>query len=87
MFSERIDVESYNSAVGAADFLCFEVDRQCGVGAALCVVGELVEFGLRNPDGQDAVLETVIVEDIREARRDDAAHAIIQQCPGRVFAR
>src|SRR6185312_6538578 len=35
----------------------------------------------------DAVLEAVVVEDVGEARRDDAADAEIHQRPGRVLAR
>src|SRR5712692_1613778 len=38
-------------------------------------------------DRQDAVLEAVVVEDVGEARRDDAADAEIQERPGRVLAR
>ena len=37
-------------------------------------------------DRQDAVLEAVVVEDVGEAGRDDAADAEIEQRPGRVLA-
>ncbi len=38
-------------------------------------------------DGQNAVLEAVVVEDVGEARGDHAADAEIEQRPGRVLAR
>ena len=37
--------------------------------------------------GQDAVVEAVVVEDIGEARGDDAAKTVIANRPGRMFAR
>ena len=50
------------------------------------VVDQLVDLGLRQGDGQDAVLEAVVVENVGEARRDDATDAEIEQRPGRVLA-
>ena len=84
--AERIDVELYHSAVRAPDFLIGEVDADGGVGAARGIVDQLVDLFLRQGDGQNAVLETVVVENVGEARRDDAADAEIEQRPGRVLA-
>ena len=42
---------------------------------------------LGNADRQDTVLEAVIVENVGEASRDDAADAKIQQRPWRVLTR
>src|SRR3712207_8927519 len=41
----------------------------------------------RDRDRQDAVLEAVVVKNVGEAGRDDAADAEIEQGPGRVLAR
>ena len=57
------------------------------IGAALGIVHQLVDLLARQHDRQDAVLEAVVVEDVGEAGRDDAADAEIQQRPGRVLAR
>src|SRR5665213_1038389 len=61
----------------------------CEVGsgpAALGVVEQFVEVFLGNADRQNAVLETVVVENVAERGRDQAANAEIEQRPGRVFA-
>ena len=71
---------------GPRDLLLLEVDRDDGVGAAARIVHQLVDVLLRQHDRQDAVLEAVVVEDVGEARRDDAADAEIEQRPGRVLA-
>ena len=43
MLAERVEVEGDAAAVGTADLLLLEVDRQRRVGAALGVVEELFE--------------------------------------------
>ncbi len=59
------------AAVGPRDGLRLEVDGEARVGALLRVVHQLVAHLLRQSDQQDAVLETVGVKNIGEARRDD----------------
>ena len=78
MLAERVDLETHDLAVGARDRLLVEIDRQHRIGAFLGVVHQLIDDGLRQRDRQDAVLETVVVENVGEARRDDAADAKIQ---------
>src|SRR5262249_22112662 len=87
MLAVRVDVELDDAAVGAADLLLREVDRQRGVGAALGVVEQLLQVLGRDLDRQHAVLEAVVVEDVAERGRDHAADAEIHQRPGRVLAR
>src|SRR5216684_1662928 len=87
VLAERVDVEFDDAAIGPGDRLAGEIDSEPGVGALLGVVHQLVDDLLRQPDRQDAVLEAVVVEDVGEARRDDAADAEIQERPGRVLAR
>src|ERR1051326_3304040 len=87
LFAERIDLELDAAAVGTANFLRFQVDGDAGIGAALGVVHQLVDFGLRQRDRQDAVLETIAIEDVGKAGSDDTADAEIQQRPRRMLAR
>ena len=87
MLAKRIDVEVNFLAVRADDDLAFQIDGDAGVAAELGVVDQLVADRARQADRQDAVLEAVVVEDVGEVRRDDAADAEIQQRPWRVLAR
>src|SRR3546814_12717813 len=87
VLAEGIDLERYGSAVGTGDLLLLQVDRDHGVGAALRVVHQQRHLLLRQGDRQDAVLEAVVVEDVGEGWRDDAADAEVQERPGRVLAR
>src|SRR4029078_9165810 len=87
MLAEWIDVELDAAAVGTANLLRLEIDRERGVGAALGIVQQLLEIIRRDADRQDAVLEAVVVEDVGEARRDDAADAEIEQRPRRMLTR
>src|ERR1700759_2085802 len=50
MLAERIDLELQRAAVGATDFLFFEVDRQRRIGAALGIVEQFVEVFLLDAD-------------------------------------
>src|SRR5262245_18387035 len=82
----RVDLELDHAAVGAADLLLREVDRQRGNRAAVDVVEQLFQVLRRYLDRQDAVLEAVVVEDVAELGRDHAADAEVEQRPGRVLA-
>ena len=86
MALELVEVELHRAAVRPADFLGFEVDGERGVGAARGVVHQLFQIFRADDDRQDAVLEAVVVEDVGEAGRDDAADAEIEQRPGRMLA-
>ena len=87
MLAERVDLEGDLAAVGAGDGLGFQIDGQAGIGAALGVVHQEFELLGRHLDGQNAVLEAVVVEDVGEGRGDHAANAEVEQRPGRVLAR
>src|SRR5260221_556323 len=86
VLAERVDVEFDATAIRAGDLLLVEIDGDDGIGAALGVVHQLVDIRLLQRDRQDAVLEAVVVEDVGEARRDDAGDAEIEERPGRVLA-
>src|SRR3984885_15446826 len=84
--AERIDLEFHRAAVGAADFLIGQINGQGRVRAALGIVEQFVEGFLGNADRQNAVLETVVVEDVTERGGDDEADAEIEQRPWRMLA-
>src|SRR6185312_11494370 len=86
LFPERIDLELDHAAVGSADFLRLQIDRDDGVGAAFGIVHQLVDLRLRQNDRKNAVLEAVVVEDVGEARRNHALDAEVEQRPRRMLA-
>lgn len=47
---------------------------------------EFIYKFFRELDRQDAVLETIVVEDVGKGRRDDYAKAVVFQSPGSVLA-
>ncbi len=74
------------AAIRTLDGLGLEVDGEGGIGAALGIVEEELELLGRHHEGQDAVLEAVVVEDVGKARRNDAADAEVEQGPGGMLA-
>src|SRR5438477_8268428 len=86
MLAEGIDVEMQAPAVRPGDLLFFQVDLQNGVGTALGIVHQQIDIALRELDRQDAVLETVVVENVGEAGGDDAVDAEIEERPRSMFA-
>ncbi|CUX25040.1 hypothetical protein AGR7B_Cc270255 [Agrobacterium deltaense RV3] len=87
MALEFVDLEGDRAAIGAADFLTFQIDGENGVRSARRIVQQLFEVLGTDDDRQDAILETVIVEDVGEAGGDHAADAKIEKRPWRMFAR
>ena len=87
VFAERIDVEPNLLAARTDHHLPREINGQARVAAELGVLYQLVAHRAGQAHRQDAVLEAVVVEDVGEVRRDDAADAEIKQRPGRVLAR
>src|SRR5215218_436235 len=79
---DRVDLER-DDVVAGADALGFEVDRDL-LGAVLEGGDQLVGRSFRHPGRQEAVVDRVRREDVAEARRDDAAHAVIDE---RVYGR
>src|SRR5580704_17691658 len=86
LLAEGIDLEFDAAAVRAAHLLLFEIDADDRVGTALGVIHESVHVGLRQRDGQDAVLETIVIENIGKRRRDNTANAEIEKRPRRVLS-
>ena len=64
---------------GLGDDLLFEIHRD-GVGVLFRRVPEHAAHGIAGQhDGEQSVLEAVVVEDVREGRRDDHAKAVVLQ--------
>src|SRR5271169_6046468 len=87
MLEERIDLEFDFAAVGAADLLFRQIDRDRGILAAHGVIQKLVDFTLRQRDRKKAVLEAVVIKNIGEARRYEARDSKIRQGPRRMLTR
>ena len=78
VFSERVDLESVGCSVRSCDPLVAEIHCQ---GIALCLESRIDEgqhFLRLQDDGQDTVLETVVVKNIGEAGGDHAPESLIE---------
>src|ERR1700674_487585 len=67
--------------------LFFEIDRQP---IRLVIAGrakDMLDVVIGESDREKAVLQTFVVEDIREARTDDGAKTVVAKGPDRVLAR
>ena len=93
-------VEAVDEAV-TAEVVDLEIDFEAvivGNGASFEIDGELVAFVVGGPseevvdgclvedDGEHAVFEAIVEEDVGEARCEDDAEAVLFECPGCVFA-
>jgi hypothetical protein len=87
MAAERVQLKAKALPVRGGHGQVFQIDGHAGIGALAGVLHQHIDDLLRHDDGQDAVLEAVVVEDVGKAGRDHAADAVIQQRPGRMFAR
>src|SRR6185503_5745043 len=88
VLAERSDVEAEAlRAVEGRHALPLEVDPQPEAGERNRIVEQLVDFGFRQRDRQEAVLQRVVLEDLAERGRDHGAEAVIAQRPRRVLAR
>lgn len=85
MLAEAIDVEVGELVTsGVLDLLVDQVDLDFATGVGLS--GDLGQDGLvADDDGQHAVLEGVVEEDIGEGGGDDALDAEVEEGPGGVF--
>ncbi len=87
VFAELVHLEGDHLAARGGDGLRLQIHTQAVAFAGLYFLEQAVHRLLVEDDRQDAVLETVVEEDIRKARRDDDAKAIVEQCPRRVLTR
>src|SRR5690606_16551926 len=63
----------------------FQVHRQAVARLRPGPPEQLIHLLLGQAHGQDAVLETVVIENVREGRRDDDPETVVQKRPRRVF--
>ena len=87
VLAERVDVEVDFLAVRPDHHLALEIDGDARVAAEFRIVDQRIADRARQADRQQAVLEAVVVEDVAERWRDDAADAEIGQRPRSVLAR
>src|SRR3989344_1465954 len=86
VLAEGLDVEGQLGAIALDDDLALEVDGQLVAGEGKDFVEQLIDLLLAQHDGQQAVLEAVVEEDVGKAGRDDGAKAVLVQGPGCVLA-
>src|SRR5258708_38697473 len=86
MLAKWIDLEVNLFPIRPHHHLTFQVHRDAGIAAEIAVLDQLLTDRARQPHRQDAVLETIVEEDVSEIRCDDAADTKIQQRPWRVLA-
>ena len=82
MLAKRIEIEAHGFAVRTADGLGGEIDGENSVGAVLGIAHQQIDLIGRQGYRQDPVLKAIIIENIGEARGDDAADTEIEQRPG-----
>src|SRR5690348_3841663 len=65
VLAERVDVEAEAlRAIGGRDRLLSQINDQFEPGKRRGVVEKLVDLGLRQRDGQEAVLQRIVLEDL-----------------------
>ncbi len=74
-------------AIGPHNPLRGQIDRQAIAGRMLGEAEQGIHLNLGQNDGQQAVLETVVVENVGEGFGEDGAKAKILQRPWRMLAR
>src|SRR5207253_9667858 len=82
--ARRGDLKLEHKAVFVSDGLVWQIDRERIAFFFFRALEEFFDFILRQRRGQDAVLETVVVENVRVTRRDDHAEAVVLDTPGEI---
>ena len=86
MLAAAVDVKFQHFAARRGDRLLVQIDLEAVALAGLAFAEQAFDHGGVEYDGQDAVLEAVVVEDVGVGRRDDGADAIVFQRPRRMLA-
>ena len=87
VFPLAIDREGDHLAGRGGHGLCGQVDIEAVALGRLGLLEQAIDHIGGQHDGQDAILEAVVEEDIGEGGRDDGAKTIVFQRPRRMFAR
>ena len=85
-FAEGIDAERQRLALGGLHHLRWEVNGEPIPGSRRHGGEEPIDNGLGEHDGQEPVLQAVVVEDRPVARGDQSAKPVIPEGPGRLLA-
>ncbi|MPN05571.1 hypothetical protein SDC9_152822 [bioreactor metagenome] len=86
VFAERDHVERNFFALRAHDDLTIQINGELVAGEGVHFVEQQLDRGLGQHDGQQAVLEAVVEEDVRKAGREDGTEAVLVERPRRVLA-
>lgn len=84
---ELVNLEGSREALPVPHLTAFEVNCEAVAFDLARSPDEFRDFVVRERDGQHAVLGAVVLEDVGEGWGDDRAEAVVEQRPGRVFAR
>ena len=87
VFPLAIDREGDHLAGRGSHGLRGQVDNQAVALGRLGLLEQAIDHIGGQHDGQDAILEAVVEEDVGEGGRDDGAETVILQRPRRMFAR
>src|SRR5579883_2022370 len=87
LLAERINFEVDRASRGSRDGLGCQIHTQRIALISLDLREQLAHSFMGERNGQEAVIEAIVIEDIGEARRDEHAEAIVANGPGSVFAR
>ena len=85
--AECLDFKRPRLAVGLDHDLSFQVHGEFVADTRSDIIKQAVDLSRGQHDGQQAVLETVVEEDVREARGDQRTKTVLIQRPRRVLAR
>lgn len=86
MAAEIVDLKSQFQAMIVAYLVFFEIDGDFIARVFGGALKKIVRYGVADSDGQNAVLEAIVVEDIGETWGDDHAETVILQRPWSVLA-
>jgi len=79
--AEWVDIESIGQAGIVGDDLVCEIDRKAVAVLGLDAAKKLVHRAVFQSDGKDAILETVVIEDVGIAWREDGSEAVVENGP------
>src|SRR6202165_6260089 len=85
VFPKAVNVEMNFAPIGCGDGLSGKVNVQFVAFGGLHCCEEFTHDGGIQCDGQDTVIEAVVIEDVCETRGDEATKTIIVDSPGGVF--
>src|SRR2546423_2342218 len=84
--AEIVDIEMECQSLLVAHGLLGKIRSELISDIGFHAAKEFIHLHIGQSDGQDTVLEAIVIKNISKTRSDDYAEAIIEQRPGRMFA-